>query len=52
MPRTAKHLKVGVLLLGFPHKRSLLFKMLSRPILLRSINRLRAQFARPPLVID
>jgi hypothetical protein len=41
----------GVLLLDFPGKRSLLLKMLSRPLLLRSINRLRIKFSRPPLVI-
>lgn len=40
----------GVLLLDFPGKRELLFKLFSRPHLLRSINRLRARFSRPPLV--
>jgi hypothetical protein len=42
----------GVLLLDIPGKRSLLLKVLSRPFLLRSINRLRTKFSRPPLVID
>jgi small-conductance mechanosensitive channel len=41
----------GILLLDFPGKRKLLFKMLSRPSLLRSINRLRAKFSRPPLLV-
>jgi hypothetical protein len=43
---------VGVILLDFPGKRRLLYKILSRPFLLRSINRLRAKVSRPPLVID
>jgi hypothetical protein len=42
----------GALLLDFPGKRRLLFKILSRPLLLRSINRVRVKFARPPLVIE
>jgi hypothetical protein len=41
----------GILLLDFPGKRRLLFKILSRPPLLRSINRLRTKFSRPPLVV-
>ena len=41
----------GVFLLDFPGKRSFLYKFVSRPRLLRSINRLRARFSRPPLVI-
>lgn len=41
----------GIFLLDFPGKRSLLYRILSRPILLRSINRLRTKFSRPPLVI-
>lgn len=41
----------GVLLLDFPGKRRLLYKILSRPLLLQSINRLRTKFSRPPLVI-
>jgi hypothetical protein len=42
----------GILLLDFPGKRSFLVKMLRRPFLLRSINRLRAKFSRPPLVVS
>ena len=41
----------GVLLVDFPGKRSLLYKLVSRPLLLQSINRLRMKFSRPPLVI-
>jgi hypothetical protein len=41
----------GVLLLDGPGKRRLLRKLLSRPLLLRSINRLRIKFSRPPLVV-
>ena len=41
----------GVLLLDFPGKRRLLFKILSQPPILRSINRLRIRFSRPPLVV-
>lgn len=41
----------GMLLLDFPGKRKLLFKMLRRPRILRSINRLRTRFSRPPLVV-
>ena len=41
----------GVFLLDFPGKRKLLCKMLSRPLLLQSINRMRTKFSRPPLVI-
>ena len=41
----------GLFLLDFPGKRSLLYKLVSRPLLLRSINRLRTKFSRPPLVV-
>jgi hypothetical protein len=41
----------GVFLLDFPGKRSLLYKFVRRPLLLRSINRVRTRFSRPPLVI-
>jgi hypothetical protein len=40
----------GVVLLDFPGKRRLLYKILSQPFLLRSINRLRTKFSRPPLI--
>jgi hypothetical protein len=41
----------GVLLLDFPGKRRLLYKILRRPPLLQAINRLRMKFSRPPLVV-
>jgi archaellum biogenesis protein FlaJ (TadC family) len=41
----------GVFLLDFPGKRSLLYRILSRPLVLRPINRLRMKFSRPPIVI-
>jgi hypothetical protein len=42
----------GVLLLDFPAKHRMLRKLLSRPAVLRSINRLRRSLAQPPLLID
>ena len=41
----------GVFLLDFPGKRRLLYRILSRPLLLQSINWLRTKCSRPPLVI-
>src|SRR2546429_9713875 len=41
----------GVFLLDFPGKRKLLCKILNRPRLLRSVNRLRRKFSRPPVLI-
>ena len=42
----------GILLLDFPGKRALLLKLFSRPLLMRTINRLRVKFSRPPLLIN
>jgi len=42
----------GILLLDFPGRVRLLRKTLGRPLLLRSINRLRAKFSHPPLIVD
>lgn len=42
----------GILLLDFPGKPRMLRKLLSKPEVLRPINRLRQAFARPPLMID
>ena len=42
----------GLFLVDFPGKRGLLRKLLSKPFLLKAINRLRAKFSRPPLVVD
>lgn len=45
-------LLVGVILLDFPGKRALERKIVGQPGLLRVINRLRARFSRPPLVLE
>lgn len=42
----------GIVLLDFPGRRRLLHKLLNRPHLLRSINRLRTAFSRAPLIVD
>jgi hypothetical protein len=42
---------VGVLLLDFRGKHELLYRILSRPRLLKAVNRLRKRFSRPPFVI-
>lgn len=42
----------GVLLLDFPGKARMLRKLLNKPAVLRSINRLRRAFARAPLLVD
>lgn len=43
---------VGVTILDFPGKRRLERRMIGHPTILRSINRLRARFDRPPLELD
>ncbi len=43
---------VGIALLDFPARRRLLRGLLSRPGMLRSINRSRAIFRRAPFVVD
>jgi hypothetical protein len=42
---------VGIVLLDFPGKRRLERMIVGRPRVLRSLNRLRARFHRPPLVV-
>jgi H+/Cl- antiporter ClcA len=42
----------ALLLLEFPGKQRLLRSVLLRPRVLRTINRLRARFSRPPLTVD
>src|SRR5467141_1103911 len=42
---------LGVMLVGFPGKRQLEFKLVSRPRVLETINRLRLRFGKPPLVL-
>ena len=43
---------LGVMLLDFPGKRQLEHKLVSRPMILEKINRLRYKFSKPPLVLD
>ena len=43
---------LGVMLLDFPGKRSLELRLVSRPKVLRTINRIRQRFDRPPLLLD
>ena len=43
---------IGILLLDFPGKRGLVRKLISRPGVLGAINRLRARFGKPPLVLE
>jgi len=43
---------MGVMLLDFPGKRRLELKLVSRPKVMRAINRIRARFDRPPLLLD
>jgi hypothetical protein len=42
---------IGVMLLDFPGKRQLERKLIGRPAVLRTINRLRARFGKPPVVL-
>src|ERR1700730_12479305 len=43
---------LGVMLLDLPGKRQLEHKLVSRPMILEKINRLRHRFSKPPLVLD
>jgi hypothetical protein len=43
---------LGVMLLDFPGKHRLEQKLLSRPGIINTINRLRGRFGKPPLVVD
>ena len=43
---------IGIMLLDFPGKRQLELKLVSRPIVLEKINRLRHKFGKAPLVLD
>jgi hypothetical protein len=45
-------LLIGVMLLDFPGKRRLEHKLVSRPRVLSSINRVRAYFRKPPLRLE
>jgi hypothetical protein len=43
---------LGIMLLDLPGKRQLEFKIVSRPKVLDTINRLRHRFSKPPLLLD
>lgn len=43
---------LGIMLLDFPGKRKLEHKLVSRPKVLKTINRLRHRFGKPGLVLD
>jgi hypothetical protein len=43
---------MGIMLLDFPGKRRLEQKLLSRPGVLKTINRLRLKFDKPALILD
>ena len=43
---------LGVMLLDFPGKQSLEHKLVSRPQVLKSINKLRRRFGKPELILD
>jgi hypothetical protein len=43
---------LGIMLVDFPGKRQLEYKLVSRPKVRETINRLRLRFGKPPLVLD
>ena len=43
---------IGLMLLDLPAKRSLEKKIIARPAIFRTVNRLRSYFHRPPLELD
>jgi hypothetical protein len=43
---------LGIMLLDFPGKRKLEHKIVSRPKVLSTINKLRHRFGKPALVLD
>ena len=43
---------IGVSLMDFPGKRAIERKLVSRPLILQAINRVRQRFDRPPLLIE
>jgi hypothetical protein len=43
---------LGIMLLDFPGRRGLERKLISRPQVLNSVNKLRAKFGKPELVLD
>jgi hypothetical protein len=43
---------LGIMFLDFPGKRSLEYRLVSRPSVLGGINKLRGKFDKPPLVLE
>lgn len=43
---------LGIMLLDFPGKRSLEYKLVSRPKVRAAINKLRSKFGKPELILD
>lgn len=43
---------LGIMLLDFPGKRTLEYKLVSRPHVLKTINKLRHRFGKPSLVLE
>ena len=43
---------IGMSLMDFPGKRTIERKLVSRPVILETINRVRQRFDRPPLLIE
>ena len=43
---------LGIMLLDFPGKRRLEYRLISRPGVLRAVNKLRAKFGKPELVLE
>lgn len=43
---------LGIMLLDFPGKRTLEYKIVARPQVLRTINKLRERFGKPSLVLN
>jgi hypothetical protein len=43
---------LGIMLLDFPGKRALEYKLVSRPQVLKAINKLRQRFGKPSLVLE
>ena len=43
---------LGIMLLDFPGRRKLEIKLLSRPQVFKTINKLRDKFGKPPLVLE
>jgi hypothetical protein len=43
---------LGIMLLDFPGRRKLEIKILSRPQVYKTINKLRHKFGKPPLELD